>query len=90
MANAIRIAADFVHLLPRDRLSPETTEGDEGFVHPYVVNASVERTSVRLLIRDFHTAGLKEKRRWSNVSRGRRRPVTRGARGHRHPGVVSK
>jgi len=30
-------------------------------VHPYVVNASVERTSVRLLIRDFRTAGLKDK-----------------------------
>ena len=61
MANAIRIAADFVHLLPRDRLSPETTEGDEGFVHPYVLSAGVERTSVKLLIRDFQTAGLKEK-----------------------------
>ncbi len=61
MANAIKIAADFVHLLPRDRWSPETTEAHEGFVHPYVVHASVERTSVKLLIRDFHTAGLKDR-----------------------------
>jgi tripeptide aminopeptidase len=61
MVNAIKVAADFITRLPADRLSPETTEGHEGFVHPYVVQASVERTSVRLLIRDFETAGLLEK-----------------------------
>ena len=32
--NAIKLAADFVAALPRDRLSPETTEEREGFVHP--------------------------------------------------------
>ncbi|MGE5246171.1 MAG: peptidase T [Betaproteobacteria bacterium] len=61
MINAIRMAADFVHRLPEDRLSPETTDRYEGFVHPYVVGASVERTSVKLIVRDFVTAGLKEK-----------------------------
>jgi tripeptide aminopeptidase len=30
-------------------------------VHPYVVHASVEKTSVKVLIRDFSTPGLKEK-----------------------------
>lgn len=60
MVNAIKVAADFVSRLPRD-LAPETTSGYEGFVHPYVVQASVERTSVKVLIRDFRTAGLKEK-----------------------------
>ena len=30
-------------------------------MHPYVVQASVERTSVKLLVRDFVTAGLAEK-----------------------------
>ncbi|MBI5709897.1 MAG: peptidase T [Candidatus Eisenbacteria bacterium] len=61
MVNAIKVAADFIQRLPKDRLSPETTELREGFVHPYVVDASVERTSVKFLIRDFVTAGLKEK-----------------------------
>ncbi len=61
MVNAIKLAASFIASLPEDRLSPETTDGADGFVHPYVINASVERTSVRLLIRDFVTAGLKEK-----------------------------
>jgi tripeptide aminopeptidase len=61
MINAIRIAGDFIHLLPRDTLSPETAGGHDGFVHPYVVNASVDRTSVKLIVRDFQTAGLKDK-----------------------------
>lgn len=61
MINAIKVAADFVSRLPEDKLSPETTGGYEGYVHPYVVTASVERTAVRLLIRDFKAPGLKEK-----------------------------
>ena len=61
MVNAIKAAAAFIDRLPRDTMSPETTDGHEGFVHPYVVNASVERTSVRLIVRDFATAGLREK-----------------------------
>ena len=34
LVNAVKLAADFVAALPRDGLSPETTEGREGFVHP--------------------------------------------------------
>ena len=61
MVNAIKLAAEFIASLPKDRLSPETTDAYDGYVHPYIVGASVERTSVRLLIRDFTTAGLEEK-----------------------------
>jgi len=61
MVNAIKVAADFINRLPPDRLSPETTDGYDGFVHPYVVQAAVEQTAVRLLVRDFETAGLREK-----------------------------
>ena len=64
MINAIKLAARFIERLPADRLSPETTDGYEGFVHPYVVQASVDRTTVKLLIRDFVTAALKEKETW--------------------------
>jgi tripeptide aminopeptidase len=63
MVNAIKVAADFIQRLPRDARSPETTEEREGFVHPYVVNAAVDRTAVRFLIRDFSTDGLHEKER---------------------------
>jgi tripeptide aminopeptidase len=61
MVNAIKIAAAFIDRLPHESVSPETTEGHEGFVHPYVIQAGVERTSVRLLVRDFSTAGLQDK-----------------------------
>lgn len=60
MVNAIKVAADFIDRMPRE-MSPETTDGYEGYVHPYVVNASVDKTSVKVLIRDFKTPGLKEK-----------------------------
>jgi peptidase T. Metallo peptidase. MEROPS family M20B len=61
LINSIKIAGDFLSRLPKDRLSPETTEKREGFVHPYVVDAAVEKTSVKFLIRDFVTAELKTK-----------------------------
>jgi tripeptide aminopeptidase len=58
MVNAIKVAASFIDTLPRERLSPESTADRDGYVHPYVVDASVDRTAVRLLIRDFDTAQL--------------------------------
>jgi tripeptide aminopeptidase len=63
MVNAIRAAARFVDRLPRERLSPETTAGYEGFVHPYQLEASVDRTSIRVLLRDHVTAKLREQER---------------------------
>jgi tripeptide aminopeptidase len=61
MINAIKIASRFIDSLPQDGLSPETTDGREGYVHPYVLDASVERTTVKLLIRDFVAEKLTEK-----------------------------
>jgi tripeptide aminopeptidase len=58
MRNAIKVAADFVSSLPEDGLSPETTTGREGFVHPYKMQAAVDETTVVLLIRDFDNAKL--------------------------------
>ncbi len=63
MVNAVKAAARFIDRLPQDRLSPETTDGYEGYVHPYQVEASVDRTSVRVLLRDFVTSGLRDKQR---------------------------
>ena len=61
MVNAIRLAARFIDRLPAQTMSPETTGGHEGFVHPYQLEASVDRTRVKVLIRDFVTAALAEK-----------------------------
>jgi tripeptide aminopeptidase len=63
MVSAIKLAAEFVHRLPRNGLSPETTEGYEGYVHPHTIQGGVERAAVKLLLRDFTTKGLDEKAR---------------------------
>jgi tripeptide aminopeptidase len=63
MVNAIKAAARFIDRLPADRLSPETTAGHEGYVHPYQLEASVDRTMVRVLLRDFVTAALRQQQR---------------------------
>jgi tripeptide aminopeptidase len=61
MVNAVKLAAAFIARLPEDRLSPETTDGYDGYVHPYLLDASVDRTSVKVLIRDFTADGLEQK-----------------------------
>lgn len=63
MVSALKLAAEFVHRLPRHGLSPETTEGYEGYVHPHTIQGGVERATVKLLLRDFNTKGLDDKAR---------------------------
>jgi len=58
LVNAVKLAADFVASLPHDSLSPETTEGREGFIHPSRVTASVEDAVVTLIVRDHDDALL--------------------------------
>jgi tripeptide aminopeptidase len=58
MVNAIKVAADFISRLPKDSLSPERTKNKEGFVHPNDITASVDRTKVHFIIRDFETSQL--------------------------------
>ncbi len=60
MTNAIRVASEFIARLPWQRLAPETTEGKEGFLHPYVIEGGVPEVTVRILLRSFETAELKE------------------------------
>jgi tripeptide aminopeptidase len=62
MVNAIRVAADFVTRLPRDE-APETTAGYEGFAHPYMLDAQVEQTAVKLILRDFDLDRLRDRER---------------------------
>ncbi len=60
LVNAMKIAAHFIEMLPKDRLSPETTEGREGYVHPVQLNGNEEQTIVKFIIRDFIDEKLKE------------------------------
>lgn len=58
MENAVKIAADIIAALPKDRLSPETTTGRAGFIHPVSVKAIGEEARIDLILRDFDTARL--------------------------------
>ena len=58
LVNSVKLAADFVTALPRDALSPETTEGREGYVHPSRIVGSAEEAVVTLIVRDHDDAKL--------------------------------
>ncbi len=51
MVNSIRIANQFILMLPRWE-TPEHTEGYEGFYHLVHIDGSVERTTLTYIIRD--------------------------------------
>lgn len=61
MVNSIRAAGMFLDRLPREAHSPETTDNRQGFLHPYVAEGSVAQTTIKILLRDFDTAGLATK-----------------------------
>ena len=58
MVNAVRILSTFLSRLPTAQLSPETTDGRDGFIHPYHVEGGVAEASARLILRDFETTNL--------------------------------
>lgn len=60
MQSAIKIAAEIIDSLPKDRLSPETTSQYEGFIHPVGMKGAVEKVELDLIIRDFEDHKLQE------------------------------
>ncbi len=60
LVNAVKLAADFVAVFPRDGLSPETTDEREGFVHPHKLAGGAEATLVEFIVRDHDAAKMEE------------------------------
>jgi tripeptide aminopeptidase len=60
LVNAVKLAARFVSSLPTDRLSPETTDEREGYVHPHRISGNTEEAMVDLIARDHDDALLEE------------------------------
>jgi tripeptide aminopeptidase len=58
LVNAIKLAAEIVERLPKDRLSPETTSDREGYVHPVLVNGDSSEVELRIIVRDFDDGEL--------------------------------
>jgi tripeptide aminopeptidase len=60
LVNATRLAAQVVTALPSDRLTPETTDGREGYIHPYEIGGDAQRSTVSMIVRDFDEDGLEQ------------------------------
>ena len=60
LESALKIAGEIIANLPKDRLSPETTEGTEGFIHPISMKGIVEKASIEFIIRDFTDEALEK------------------------------
>ncbi|HVN48762.1 MAG TPA: peptidase T [Bacteroidota bacterium] len=57
MVNAVRVVSDIIARLPKNQ-APETTEGYEPYIHPYVLEGGVGKATVKIIFRDFKTEGL--------------------------------
>ena len=60
LVNAIKLAGEILARLPQDRLSPETTEDREGYVHPVLVEGDSSEVELRFIVRDFDDDRLAE------------------------------
>ncbi len=60
LVNSLKIAGEFLDALPKNEWSPETTEGEQGYVHPISMNGIAEKTTIHFIVRDFTTAKLQE------------------------------
>jgi tripeptide aminopeptidase len=58
LVNAVKLAAEVVDRLPKDRLSPETTSEREGYVHPVVISGDSSEVELRFIVRDFENDEL--------------------------------
>ena len=53
MVNAIKLASMVIEKLPKDALSPETTDDRDGYVHPVVISGDSSEVELRFIVRDF-------------------------------------
>jgi tripeptide aminopeptidase len=53
MVNAMRVAGHIIARLPLNRLSPESTENKEGFIHLVRMGGVLEKAELDFIIRDF-------------------------------------
>ena len=58
LVNAVHLAAKIVDTLPHVTLTPETTDGRQGFIHVYQVTGTAAVTELHFILRDFERDGL--------------------------------
>jgi tripeptide aminopeptidase len=60
LVSALKIASEIIYNLPKDDLSPETTELKAGFIHPVSIKGGIEEAEIHFILRSFKTKDLKE------------------------------
>jgi len=58
LLNSIKVASEIISKLPKNRLSPETTDGKEGYLHPTDIKGNVEHTEINFIFRAFDVEEL--------------------------------
>ncbi|KIN64366.1 Peptidase T [Sulfitobacter noctilucicola] len=61
MVNALHLVSKIIMTLPHVTMTPETTEGVEGFIHVSEVKGGSSEAEIILIIRDFELDGLEAK-----------------------------
>ena len=61
MVNAIHLAAKIIATLPQATLTPEVTEGREGFIHATGMTGGSSEMTLKFILRDFEREGLAAK-----------------------------
>lgn len=59
LVNALHLAAKIVDTLPHVTLTPETTDGRQGFMHLYQMSGSAAMAELHFVLRDFELDGLR-------------------------------
>ena len=58
LVNALHLAAKIVDTLPHVTLTPETTDGRQGFIHLYQMSGTAAAAELHFILRDFERDGL--------------------------------
>ena len=61
LVNALHLAAKVVAMLPQATMTPEVTEGREGFIHLYEMTGTAAEAGLKFILRDFERDGLAAK-----------------------------
>lgn len=61
LVNAIHLASKIIDTLPHVTMTPETTDGVEGFIHAVDMKGSADQMELRFILRDFERDGLEAK-----------------------------
>jgi tripeptide aminopeptidase len=58
LVNALALGAKIINTLPQLTLTPETTEGRQGFMHLYEMKGTAAEAELKFILRDFELDGL--------------------------------